>query len=92
MKAGSSTGQKKDGKETELKQRTTVDTGPQRNDAFISLRSYFCVICWERYKKQGEGESLRSFYSLIDETFLLYGKRGTITYDVYGHPERKNAK
>ena len=43
-------------------------------------------------KKQGEGESLRSFYSLMDETFLLYGKRGTITYDVYGHPERKNAK
>ena len=29
------------GKETELKQRTTVDTGPQRNDAFISFAVLF---------------------------------------------------
>ena len=65
MKQDHRLGRKRDGKETELKQRTTVDTGPQRNDAFISLRSYFCVICWERYKKQGEGESF-TFFLLID--------------------------
>ena len=56
---------------------------------FISLRSYFCVICWERYKKQGEGESLRSFYSLIDETFLLYGKRAPLLMTCMGIQNEK---